>query len=272
MSGKFRCFPHLAYALLILALLALTAACNSERYTTLMNAARNGDTEAVRKMLDLGAEADQKTSRGKTALMLAAAGGYTDTVKLLVDRGADINTRDNYDTTAIIAAATAGHEETSAALMAYGADPMFKDTSGGSALNNATFFGHSETVLTILALIPELPADAGNELLLLAAGLGHEKIAAALLDKGVSVNALGIKDRTPLMAATAFNKPQLVKLLLGKGADTTITDTEGFTALQIAENKGNLEIISLLRAAQPVTESNSSAPAKKSQALSTAIP
>ncbi|MCI0506385.1 MAG: ankyrin repeat domain-containing protein [Gammaproteobacteria bacterium] len=249
----FRCFPGLVYPLLVLALLTQVSACSSERYTALMNAARNGDTEAVRKMLDLGADADQKTTRGKTALMLAAAGGYTDTVKLLADRGADVNTRDNYDTTAIIAAATAGHPETSATLLAYGADPMFKDTSGGSALSNATFFGHTETVLAMLERIPELPAETGNELLLLAAGLGHEKIAAALLNKGISVNARGIKGRTPLMAAAAFNKPELVKLLLANSADAAISDEEGVTALQVAENKGNQEIITRLRAAQPVT-------------------
>jgi ankyrin repeat protein len=261
LSRKFRCFPGLVY--LVLALLTQVSGCSGERYTALMNAARNGDTEAVRKMLDLGAEADQKTSKGKTALMLAAAGGYTDTVKLLADRGADVNTRDNYDTTAIIAAATAGHPETSVTLLSYGADPLFKDTSGGSALSNATFFGHTDTVLAMLERIPELPAETGNELLLLAAGLGHEKIAAALLSKGVDVNARGIKDRTPLMAAAAFNKPHLVKLLLANGADAAISDEEGISALQVAENKGNQEIITLLRASEPVTGGQQPPPSKE---------
>ncbi len=250
--------------LLLLILIVMLSACSGERYTALMNAARNGDTEAVRKMLDLGAEVDQKTSKGKTALMLAAAGGFTDTVKLLIDRGADVNTRDNYDTTAMIAAATAGHPETAATLVAYGADPFFKDTSGGSALSNATFFGHTETVLAILEQLPELPAESGDELLLLAAGLGHKKIAIELLDKGINVNARGIKDRTPLMAAAAFNKPELVKLLLDKGADVTASDDEGITALQVAENKGNMEISTLLRAAQSKTSSTQQAlPAKE---------
>lgn len=247
--GFFR-ISTLAYFLLFIMSVSALSACSGERYTALMNASRNGDTEAVRKMLDLGAEVNQKTSKGKTALMLAAAGGFTDTVKLLVDRGADVNIRDNYDTTAIIAAATAGHPEAAAALVAYGADPMFKDTSGGSALSNATFFGHTETVLAILEQIPELPADSGDELLLLAAGLGHKDIAVALIDKGINVNARGLKERTPLMAAAAFNKKELVSLLLDKGADVTASDEDGITALQVAENKGNQEIVVLLRKAE----------------------
>jgi len=222
-------------------------ACSGERYTALMNAARNGDTEAVTHMIDLGASLNQKTSRGKTAVMLAAAGGFTDTVKVLVDRGADFDLRDDYGTTALIAAATAGHASTAALLIDYGADPTFKDTSGGSALSNATFFGHTDVVLAMLDKMKELPSEAGNELLLLAAGLGHEKIAKSLLDRGIDPNARGIKDRTPLMAAAAFDKIKLVKLLLASGADPAAKDEEGVNALQVAMNKGNPEIVSLLK-------------------------
>ena len=235
----------------ITALLCLIlVACSGERYTALMNAARNGDTEAVIHMLDLGTETNQKTSKGKTALMLAAAGGFTDIVKVLVDRGADYAIRDNYDTTALIAAATSGHPDTAVALIEYGADPTFKDSSGGSALSNATFFGYTEVVLAILDKMPELSAPVGNELLLLSAGLGHEKIAIALIKKGVDVNARGVKGRTPLMAAAAFNKIELIKVLLDNNADSKITDEDGTTALQVAINKGNQEIISLLKSVQ----------------------
>lgn len=235
--------------LLFISLLLLVA-CSGERYSALMNAARNGDTEAVIHMLDLGTELNQKTSKGKTALMLAAAGGFTDIVKVLVDRGADYAIRDNYDTTALIAAATSGHPDTAVALVEYGADPTFKDTSGGSALSNATFFGHTDVVLAILEKMPELSAPVGNELLLLSAGLGHEKIAAALIKKGVDVDARGVKSRTPLMAAAAFNKIELIKILLENGADPMVVDEDETTALQVAVNKGNQEIISLLKSVQ----------------------
>ena len=89
--------------------------------------------------------------------------------------------------------------------------------------------------------MPKLPASAGDELLLLCAGLGHDKIAQALLDKGVDVNAKGIKQRTSLMAAAAFNKPELVSLLLKNGADINAQDEDGLTAIQVAENKDNHE-------------------------------
>jgi len=235
----------------IIALIVLCAgivSCSGERYTALMNAARNGDNNAVGRMLDLGTEINQQTTKGKTALMLAASGGHTDTVKLLLDRGADVATKDKYGTSALIVAATGGHTDTVKTLLSFGADPFIKDSSGGSALTNATFFGQTETVAMILENTKEIPKPHSDELLLLAAGLGHIDIATLLLAKGANANARGIKQRTPLMAASAFNKIKMVALLLEHQADITANDADGVTALEVATNKGNSEIVALLQA------------------------
>lgn len=233
---------------LILILTQIISACSGERYTALMNAARNGDTDAVREMLDLDTtQVDEKTSKGKTALMLAAAGGFVDTVKLLLDRGADVTLQDNYGTTALIVAATSGHAEIARILAERGGDPLLKDSSGGSALGNATFFGHTETVIELLDTISELNKPDGEELLMLAAGLGLEDIATHLLKKGVSPDARGVKQRTALMAAVAFEKTNMVKLLLEHSADPLLKDDDGLSALMVAKNKNNENILSMLK-------------------------
>ncbi|HEX23139.1 MAG TPA: ankyrin repeat domain-containing protein, partial [Chromatiales bacterium] len=59
----------------------------------------------------------------------------------------------------------------------------------------------------------------------------------------------GLKQRTALMAAAAFNQPEVVRLLLKRDADPKARDEDGETALSVAEDKGNKEIISLLQAA-----------------------
>jgi hypothetical protein len=82
---------------------------------------------------------------------------------------------------------------------------------------------------------------------MLAAGLGHQQIAEALLKKGVSPNARGIKQRTALMAAVAFEKTELVKLLLENGADINASDDEGISAITVAEDNGPEEILKLLQ-------------------------
>ena len=52
------------------------------------------------------------------------------------------------------------------------------------------------------------------------------------------------------MAAVAFNKIELVKLLLENGADITAKDEDGKTALSVAESKGEQEIMKLLHTHQ----------------------
>lgn len=230
----------------LLLILSIITGCSGERYTELMNASRDGNNKAVLRSIKNGSFVNERSSQGKSALMMAASNGHTETAKLLIDHGADVKIRDNYQTTAIIVAATAGKAETVELLVQHGADPTFKDSSGGSALSNATFFGHTETIHRLLRTKPALSKQDGDELLMLAAGLGHYTIAKELLEYGVDPNARGVKDRSPLLAAAAFNKIDVVKLLLQHGADATATDTDGVSPIQIAREKGNEEIVKLL--------------------------
>lgn len=244
--GLFRC---LLSALLMTVLLS---ACSGERYTELMNASRDGDISAINRALDRGdIEINQRTSKGKTALMLAGANGHTDAVKLLIERGADVSLQDVYGTTALIVSATGGKADNVSLLLKHGANPLWKDSSGGSALDNSTFFGHTATVKILLDSIPVLPKDVGEELMMLAAGLGHKDITLALLDKGVSANARGAKKRTAIMAAIAFEKPESAKILLEHGADPSATDEDGVNALQLAKEKDNKEMQLLLQRPTP---------------------
>jgi ankyrin repeat protein len=61
-----------------------------------MIAARTGNVEAIKTLLDNGADINAKdTQRGTTALMWAADEGHAAAVKLLIDRGADITAKSN---------------------------------------------------------------------------------------------------------------------------------------------------------------------------------
>src|SRR5262245_22114388 len=64
--------------------------------TPLMAAARTGKIDALKTLIDLGANVNAKeTYRGTTALMWAADEAHAEAVRYLIERGADIKARSN---------------------------------------------------------------------------------------------------------------------------------------------------------------------------------
>lgn len=60
--------------------------------------------EAVKLLLELGADVNARESGGRTALQGAAYGGEDEIIRLLASRGADVNAMDNYGRTALLIA------------------------------------------------------------------------------------------------------------------------------------------------------------------------
>jgi ankyrin repeat protein len=67
-----------------------------------------------------------------------------------------------------------------------------------------------------------------------ASAKGHLEIAQYLLTNGAIVDALSPGNTTPLMMAVQSGNEALVKLLLDKGADLQVRNSQGFTAIDIA--------------------------------------
>lgn len=86
----------------------------------LKNAAARGDINAVKALLDKGADVNEWDFG--TALMTAAFRGHTDVVKLLIDRGADVNAMFQLGGSALGLAAEEGHADIVKLLIVKGAD------------------------------------------------------------------------------------------------------------------------------------------------------
>lgn len=61
----------------------------------LLDAARAGDTDAVRTAVEGGARVDARDEELRTPLLLAVHGGHAETARLLVDAGADPDAQDS---------------------------------------------------------------------------------------------------------------------------------------------------------------------------------
>lgn len=63
----------------------------------ILHAARNGDTQIVRLLLEHGADANATNDRGHTVLYCAGGHGHLETLRLLLDHGADRDVKFTHD-------------------------------------------------------------------------------------------------------------------------------------------------------------------------------
>jgi ankyrin repeat protein len=84
---------------------------------------------------------------------------------------------------------------------------------------------------------------------LIAARNGNAECVQALLAAGIDVNAGYAHDATALMWAAADGKDEAVRLLLSRGADPSVRDDRGESALSIAQREKQSATAALLQAA-----------------------
>ena len=97
LSRQFLAAVFLADAARVRALLArhprLATTPDGRGDSPIHHAARNGDTEVVRLLIEAGADVNAANPRGHTVLYCAGGHGHLDTLRLLLDRGADPDAR-----------------------------------------------------------------------------------------------------------------------------------------------------------------------------------
>ncbi len=156
----------------------------------LPDAARRGDADAVRALLDDGADPNAARGDGLTALHLAAREGHAEIVDLLIGAGAetDATTRIGHFTPLHLAGG-AGNADVVDALLAAGADPGAVTTSSGvTPLHLAAEARGGERAVRLLlehgAPVNARERSAGQTPLVFAAAAGRAASAAELLDHG----------------------------------------------------------------------------------------
>ena len=229
--------------------------------TALMWAASENQAEVVTLLASRGADVNARSSTIQfpkdrfglegvltilphgnwTPLMYAARDGGLDAARALTKAGADLNATDPDGTTALILAIMNAHYDTANAILEAGADPNITDKAGMAAL-------YAAVDMSSLGEVYGMPPRKVNDT------LKPTDVMSRLIAKGAVVDAL-LKSptlqrnhtpgegqlgagTTPLMRAARNGDYAAMKILLAAGADPTLKQPRGTTALMMASGLG----------------------------------
>ena len=197
--------------------LALGAAMPQD---ALLDAARRGDADAVRALLEEGADPDLAQGDGLTALHLAAREGHLEIVDILIGAGAEAGATTRIgDYTPLHLAGGAGHADVVGALLDAGGDPGAVTTSSGvTPLHLAAEARDGEGAVRLLlehgAPVNARERSAGQTPLMFAAAAGRSASAAELLRHGADPSiATEVGDVLRRMAVSRAAQGRLLEAL-----------------------------------------------------------
>ncbi len=223
-----------------------------QRVTALMLAAQNGHAAVVKRILAAeGVDVNQVNAQGVTALMLAAKNGHTTAVeRILAAEGVNVNRVDAQRWTALMLAAKNGHTTVVERILAVqGVNVNQVNAQGVTALMLAAENGLTAVVGIIIAdrrvciqsLFSCLEIVTLKSYTVLVEIVSKE-IANRILADGTNVNSI-------LHRAIRGGHTTLVESILRiEGIDVCARDYDGYTALGVAAEEGNAEILEMVLA------------------------
>lgn len=162
-------------------------------------------------------------SASQSTVPQAARAGDLDAVRALLTHGADVNETEGDGVTALHWAARRGDAEMVRVLLVAGANPRAATRAGRyTPLHLAAERGSGEVVQALVAAGADVNAatSTGATPLMFAAAAGEASALTALLEGGADPNAAETyRGQTPLIWAAAANQPAAVSLLVSRGAD-----------------------------------------------------
>lgn len=202
--------------LLLSAVLMFVGPANAQ----VLEAVQNRDVAALEQAMRDGAPVDERNAEGQTALLVAVWNDDVESARRLIAAGADVNAKDRISDSPYLVAGAHGRVEILRLILDNGADLQSTNRFGGTAL------------------IP-------------AAEKGHPEAVEMLIKAGVDVDHVNNLGWTALLEAVILTDggpvaQRSVKLLLDGGADRSIPDGNGRTALDHARANGYREIVDML--------------------------
>ena len=209
-------------------------------YTPLYLAVLNNYPEVVKTLLSYSPDLEvtiigDSTETTRRALGAAVMNGSAEVTRLLLEAGANIDYQDHRNNVPLHYAALQNQEDVLRALMEYNPDLDLVDDDGDTALNCM----NSSTSVKIVKILVNGGADCDirnkmQNMPICRAAMSQNTDVVKYLAKKTAINVVGGIWGGPLHIACYLSDFNLVKFLVGAGADVNLLDPVVGTPLQSA--------------------------------------
>ena len=236
----------------------------------LIDAARNADAGAVRRLLQGKVDVNASEPDGTTALHWASYRDDVESADLLIRSGARVNAANDLGATPLWMASVNGSAAMVRRLLAAGADPNAKLRLGETPVMAAARSGNPDVVRQLLVRGGNVHARAarGQTALMWAVAQKHPDVVKVLLESGADVGArsdtwsqveavsphghpeynraIPYGNNTPLMFAARVGDLASARLLVAAGANVNDEDAWGVSVLALAAHSGFADLVTFL--------------------------
>lgn len=229
---------------------------NSKSFAAPHLAAKFGQTETLRRLIEEGVDPLMTTIDSRSFLHLASFGGHRDTVHFLQECCPDICTMRDFDgNSPLHDAAAGGNIQVFNDLVNAGMDPLVANEDGATALHDACFYGKKEMVQYLCLNYPELIKAKTSLGLTPAFGAslgGNLEVLQFLEENGANMQMTSKELSTLLHEAAFAGKLDVVKYLSQKFPSLVhCRNDRSFMPCHFAAQEGHLDVMLYLLPKSP---------------------
>jgi ankyrin repeat protein/L-ascorbate metabolism protein UlaG (beta-lactamase superfamily) len=236
---------HMNVVAKLVVIFVLSASSIALSAAEIHDAARDGDLDAVMRLLDENPSLLETTDDdGMTPLNRAALAGRSDVAAELIRRDANVHTGDVDNSQPLHCAAISGDSATAALLISRGVDLNVRDDNGLTPLHFASSYQQLPMVGYLLQHGADVNAQTSQGLapVFYAAFINNLELAELLIEHGADVNSRTEDGSTPLHNAAYRGSYDVFDYLIQNGADIHARDNEGASVLHSALGPNSYDI------------------------------
>ncbi|XP_071131090.1 uncharacterized protein [Mytilus edulis] len=222
--------------------------CRFDGVSPLFVSSQEGDTEAVKLLLEYKADVNKCDNDEVSPLFMACQKNHVEVVKMLLEYKADVNKCVEDDVSPLFMVCQKNHVEVVKLLLEYKADVNKCDEDEVSPLFMACQENHVDVVKMLLEYKADVNKCRAKEVspLYIACQKDHVDVVKILLEYKADVNKCKTEEVSPLFIACQKDHVDVVKMLLEYKADVNKCKAEEVSPLFIACQEDHVDVVKML--------------------------